>query len=316
MNSAYVSQVDAESGKLLGTQFIGGSNLSISGVALSGSTLWLAGATSLPDFPFTTNVLTLPNIGPIPLEGTYLGAVDFAQAAPPAGTPQVACMLDGADLAPAGPAAPSQILSVFGSGLGPAKGVSASNDTTTSLAGVDISIGDVPAPLLYVSSNQINFAVPSAPNSQFARMTLTVNGASGPGRRIPLTLANPSLFINPAQSFPSAGFPLFVAWALNADGSVNTSDNPAQPGSVVSVFVNGLSGFTSLVTDFQPVELSITDGWSVKNIVQVTPFVLRVDAQVGCAGVCPLTLYMLNPSFGPHASSPFDLAFGGIVYVQ
>jgi hypothetical protein len=80
MNSAYVSQMDADSGKLLSTQFIGGSNLTISAVALSGSTLWLAGPTYLPDFPFTANALTLPHIGPSPLAGAYLGAVDFSEA--------------------------------------------------------------------------------------------------------------------------------------------------------------------------------------------------------------------------------------------
>lgn len=122
--SSYASQVDAATGNLRGTQFIGGSTITISGVALTGSTLWLGGPTNLPDFPFSPNVLTLPYLQPGPLPGAYLGAVDFSQPAPPAGTPQIACIVDAADLALAGPVAPYQLLTIFGSNLGPAKPVS------------------------------------------------------------------------------------------------------------------------------------------------------------------------------------------------
>src|SRR6202042_588756 len=85
--SGYASQVDAVSGNVLGSQFLGGSTLGISGVALSGSTLWIAGATNFPNFPFSPNALTGFNLGPKPLPGAYLGAVDFSSPQPPAGTP-------------------------------------------------------------------------------------------------------------------------------------------------------------------------------------------------------------------------------------
>jgi uncharacterized protein (TIGR03437 family) len=325
-NSAYVSQVDADSGKLLGTQFIGGSNLTISSVALSGSTLWIAGATNLPDFPFTPDALTLTNLGSSPLAGAYMGAVDFSQAAPPAGTPQIACVLDAADLAPAGPVAPYQILSIFGTGLGPAKGVSATDDSTTTLAGVNISFGSLPAPLVYVSSAQINFAVPLVSTNQFSGvMQVLVNSLTAP-RQFPVTYANPSLFINAAQTFPSSGTsPGFIPLALNADGSVNTSTNPAAHGSVISVFVNGLAPDPEVTS--APIQLSAVDGWSVMNIVQVNPFVLRVELQtppalpppgLGCNGLlCRLTLNSLYDSSGdPHSSNTVGQSFGGVVYVK
>ncbi len=60
--SAYVSQADAATGNVLGTQFIGGSNLSPSAVALVGSALWIAGPTGLPDVPFTPSALA-PDFG-------------------------------------------------------------------------------------------------------------------------------------------------------------------------------------------------------------------------------------------------------------
>lgn len=158
--SFYVAQLEAASGDVLGSQFIGGSTLATSAVALSGSTLWMTGSTTLADFPMTPGAVTIPSLGATPLSGAYLGAVDFSQPQPPAETPQIFCILDSADLSPVGSVVRSQLLTIFGTGLGPAAGESAPDNSTTSLAGVRISFGSLSAPLLYVSSTQINFAVP------------------------------------------------------------------------------------------------------------------------------------------------------------
>jgi uncharacterized protein (TIGR03437 family) len=326
-SSAYASQIDSTSGNVLGSQFIGGSTLTTSAVALSGSTLWLAGATNLPDFLFTPNALTLPNFGPLPLAGAYLGAVDFSQPQPPAGTPQIGCIVDAADLAAAGPVARYQLLTIFGTGLGPATGVSATDNSTTTLAGVSVGFGSDSAPLLYASSTQINFAVPLVPYNQSSTvMRLTVNGVTAPLRQLPLTYANPSLFLNISQTFPSSGnSPGFVAVALNADGSLNSSTNPAQLGSAVSVFVNGLTPDPQVVS--APLQLYTNNGWSVTNIVQATPFVLRVDLRVPAPlvnnfschpSLCAVgfTIYdVYGGSVGQPASSDGE-AFGGVVYVN
>src|SRR5258708_37470073 len=90
MNSAYAAQVDSTSGNLLGSQFIGGSQLKASAVALSGSTLWLVGATRLPDFMITTAVnpaaATLPTFQ-WPQAGAHLRAAAFSHPPPGAGRP-------------------------------------------------------------------------------------------------------------------------------------------------------------------------------------------------------------------------------------
>ena len=323
-SSAYVSEIDAASGTLLGSQFIGGSSLAASAIALSGSSVWIAGVTSLPDFPLTPNAVTLPNLGPAPLAGAYLGAVDFSQPPPPAGTPQVFCIVDSADLAPAGSAVRSQLLTMFGTGLGPTISVSAGDNSTTALAGVSVNIGSLPAPLLYVSSTQINLAVPLVEFGQdFASMQLTVDGRSAPPRRLPLTFANPSLFVNTAEPQVSSFGP--VVLALNADGSLNSPANPATLGSAVSVFVNGLIR-DPRVTSFPP-QLSTTNGWSVTGLAPANQFVLHVDLKVPSALVnnfsCPIssacavsfTLYDVGfVSIGQIVSG--GEAFGGVVYVN
>jgi len=278
-NLSFVSQVDTGTGRLLATQLIGGSTLSIADIAISGSTIWATGGVSLPNFPFSPNSLTLPNFLPGPLPGAFLGAVGFTQSAPPAGTPQIACIADAADLALAGPVAQSQLFTIFGSGLGPAKGVSVTNYTTGVLAGVDVSFGSTPSPLLYVSATQINFAVPAdLPSSAANNMKVTVNGVSSPALQLPLTYANPSLFLaGPPPASNDTSFPL-EALVLNADGSQNSSTNPATASSVISVFVNGLSPSSGIVE--QPPQLISDNGWVVTNFAASNPFVLQVQLQV------------------------------------
>ncbi len=318
--SAYAAQVDATTGNLLGTQFIGGSTIGVSGVALTGSTLWLAGGTNLPDFPFSTNALTLPSFPPGPLPGAYLGAVDFSQPQPPAGTPQIACIADAADLASAGPVATYQLLTIFGTGLGPATPAGANNNTTTTLGGVSVNFGSTPAPLLYVSSTQINFAVPAGLST--SNMHVTANGVSTRERAFPTTFANPSLFLD-LPDLPMDQSIGYIAVALNADGSVNSPSNPAPPGSIVSVFLNGLSpavGFNG------PNLLFANNGWTVTGFSQATPYVLQVDLQVpatlqaiscgssSCAA--GFSIYYTNPG-NPYAQPVTTSAVevGGAVYI-
>jgi uncharacterized protein (TIGR03437 family) len=323
--SAYASQVNALSGDLLGSQFIGGSSLAASGIALVGSTLWIAGGTGRADFPFTPNALMPANLGSAPMAGTYLGAVDFSQPQPPAGSPKIGCIVDSAALAPVGVAAPYQLVTIFGSGLGPANGVSGADDSTITLGGVSINVGGISAPLLYASSTQINFAVPQPASGQTSStMQLTVNNLDAPARQFPLTALSPSLFLDTVQTY-QANSPGFIALALNADGSVNSSTNPAPMGSAVSVFVNGVS----MGTASTPHQFGTNSGWLVTDSVQSGPFVVRVDLQVpsqlGSSLACGPSLCMasfeiydvnavpLGSEIIQSASGP---ALGGIVYVR
>jgi uncharacterized protein (TIGR03437 family) len=322
--AAYVSQVDASTGNLLGSQFLGTSPSPIYGVALSGSTLWITGETSVANFPFSVNALTTGNLGPNPVPGAYLGAVDFSQVQPPAGTPQIGCIVDAASLQPAGPVVPYQLLTIFGTGLGPTTPVSATNYTTTTLGGVKVSFGSLLAPLLYVSSSQINFAVPLVDEGSvsFPAMQVTVSGVSSSPLAFPVTSANPSLFVVPGTY--SATSQAFATLALNADGSENSPTNPAQLGSVISIFVNGLSMDPDI--PFEPPNLYAASGWSVTSSAQTNPFVLQVGLQVPSSSanlpclmnVCTATfeIYDLYSYLsGSQPGSNSDLKFGGEVYV-
>jgi uncharacterized protein (TIGR03437 family) len=264
-----------------------------------------------------------PNLGSAPLAGAYLGAVDFSQPQPPAGTPQIGCIVDSAALAPVGVAAPYQLLTIFGTGLGPAAGVGATDNSTFALGGVSINAGGVSAPLLYASSTQINFAVPPASGQSSSTMQLTVNGVAAPVRQFPLTAVNPSLFLDTADTYQPDS-PGFIALALNADGSVNSPANPARFGSAISVFVDGVSTGSGT-----PYPFATNNGWLVTDSVQSGPFVIRVDLQIpsqlggnfSCSpSLCSVSfgIYDVNavPLGSDTVSSASGPALGGIVYVS
>jgi len=316
-DSAYVSQLDANSGNVLGTQFIGGSTLTAAAVALSGSTLWIAGATTLADFPFTPNVLTVeflasipltgPYVGAGPVGGAYLGAVDFSQPAPPAGTPQIGCVVNSANLAPIGSATRYQLLTIFGTGLGPATGAGSGNSPVT-LGGAVVNFGAFPAPLLYVSSTQINLAVPLITYNQASTlMQVTVNGLFSALRQLSLTYQTPTLFLNIPQTFSAGNQEGPIALALNADGTMNSPNNPAALGSVISVFVNGLAEDPNV--NYGPLQLTAPSGWQVTNIVQATPYVVQVNVQLpSTVSEIPVVSGDLVLNFGGEA-------FGGTVFI-
>lgn len=316
---AYAAQLDGTSGEVLGSQFIAGSTLNIFSTALSGSTLWMAGPVSLTDFPLTPGALVSVSTGPTVPAGAYLGAVDFSQPQPAAGTPQVYCIVDSASMMPVGSAAVLQLLTAFGTNLGPAAGASATDYTTTTLGGTQVSVGTAPAPLLYASSTQLNFAMPVLPFDQtLGTMQVAANGQTSAARQIPIAFENPSLFLNRDQTQLAA---------LNADGSANSPGNPAKLGSTISVFANGLTRNPQVVTD-RP-QLSGALGWSVKATSPVNPFVLRVDVvapptlvdDFGCGAsaptVCFATISLFDAGFVSNGDVPTpSQAFGGVVYVD
>jgi uncharacterized protein (TIGR03437 family) len=298
-SEAYVSHLDAATGNVLSTVLVDGSNVSAAAVAFAGgSSVWLAGDTSQADAPITTGAITPAALQAGPLAGAYLGEANFILN-PPAG-PQIVCILDGANESRVSVVAPGQILSLFGTGLGPTTGVAGSNNSTTTLSGVTVTLNGMPAPLLYASATQINVAVPtgfSLSNPEglqnFAAVQVAVNGVNAPPRDLPVVPSNPSVFADLTGTSSSCTignityFGAFIDFALNADGSVNSCQHRATPGSVISFFVNGL-GVDFSFSETQAwtpalIPVAVTIGQrsaEVVNISKQSPFVWQVDVKM------------------------------------
>jgi uncharacterized protein (TIGR03437 family) len=133
-----------------------------------------------------------------------------------------------------GVVAPYEIISVYGTGLGPQAPLDGqiSNDVfTTMLGGYSVDFDGVPAPLLYIGPSQINAIVPSevaGKNSTHLQLVTPSETVDGP--TFGLSLAQPDIFMNSATGLSAA---------LNQDGTLNSPQNPAAPGSIVTIFATG-----------------------------------------------------------------------------
>jgi uncharacterized protein (TIGR03437 family) len=120
--------------------------------------------------------------------------------------------------------APGEIVSLFGSGLGPTKGAvgePTSGLYPSSVAGVQVAFSGVAAPLLYVQAGQINTVVPKEVGSS-ATIQISYQGQSAAPLNVSVQAANPGVFA-----------------IVNQDGTVNSAANPAKAGSTISVYATG-----------------------------------------------------------------------------
>jgi uncharacterized protein (TIGR03437 family) len=173
-------------------------------------------------------------------------------------------------------------------------------------SGAAVTFDGNPAQVLYASSSQINVAVPaSVAHEKTTVMQISANGATSAPRQLPVVAANPELFAD--LSTIGTNCPQGLALlATNADGTRNSCSNPAPLGSVVSVYVHGLSTTPCLCFDAALGSVSTP----VLNIVPLNSFVTRLDVQLPAAsidaseysdvgGYVTLTLRVNNAPVGP-----------------
>jgi len=136
-----------------------------------------------------------------------------------------------------GGVAPGEVVTVFGSGLGPntpaSQQVGSNGAVATTLAGVQVLFDGIAAPLVYVQSNQAGAVAPY----EIAGKTSTQVQIAYQGQRsnlltVPVVNAAPGIF---TLDYSGGG----AGVILNQDGTVNSPGNPAAVGSLVTVFATG-----------------------------------------------------------------------------
>jgi uncharacterized protein (TIGR03437 family) len=177
-----------------------------------------------------------------------LGARTFTvlQQPAPAAVPRVDAALNAASGA-GGAVAPGEIVSIYGSGMGPAQGapVQLTADglsVTKSLGGAVALFDGVPAALTYASGTQINAVVPYAvAGKTTTQLQVQYQGGTSAAVTLPVQPAASALFTLD-QSGSGAGA------VLNQDYKVNGALAPAARGSVVMIYCTG-AGVTSPASD-------------------------------------------------------------------
>jgi len=149
--------------------------------------------------------------------------------------PLITRITHGADFQ-ARPLAVGQHATVFGSQLGPPEGAGAvlqpDGSLARTLAGVQVILDGVQAPLFFVREDQINFQVPYELAGRSAvEVVVTWNGEPGEPFQLALQEAAPALFAwsdDPSRLI-----------AVHADGSVNGPDNAASADDTLVLYASG-----------------------------------------------------------------------------
>jgi uncharacterized protein (TIGR03437 family) len=132
--------------------------------------------------------------------------------------------------------APGEIVTVKGSGLGPAQLVSARAGADglypTQLGGTSVQFNGIAAPLLYASATQVAAVAPYGVTGPAVQVTVTYQGQTSIPATIRVFAAAPGLFTADGTGAGQAA-------AINQDGTINSASNPAPIGSVISLYATG-----------------------------------------------------------------------------
>jgi uncharacterized protein (TIGR03437 family) len=211
-----------------------------------------------------------------------------------------------------GSVSPGEMVTIFGSGLGPATLAPMQTDqrgyVSTSLAGTQVLFDGTPAPLIYSLAGQVSAVVPYETfGKSSTQVQVTFQGQSSSTLSVPVVTAVPGIFtLNGSGSGPGA--------IVNQDGTVNSAANPASPGAYVMIFATGEGETNPDGTDGKP------DGYPAPTPIAqpVTAAIGGLNADVQYAGGVPglvagfLQVNVRVPSAVPASSAvPVILSIGG-----
>jgi len=130
---------------------------------------------------------------------------------------------------------PGEIITIYGTGLGPASGASFTVDPVANLvnfnlSGTQVYFAGQPGPVLYASATQVNAVVPDTLGSSGqAELQVAIQGILSSGGNLPAATAVPGIFTIDGSG---AG----RAVALNQDGTICDARHPAATGSCVTIY--------------------------------------------------------------------------------
>ncbi len=220
---------------------------------------------------------------------------------------QASGVLNAASLT-SGPVSPGEIVTLIGSGIGPATATyPGSSATNTVLSATSVLFDGNPAPLLLAGPDQINAIVPYEISGQNSTQLFIMNGGRLVGE-VPLSVAaaTPAIFtLDSSGAGPGA--------ILNQDSSVNSPSNPAIRGSEVVLFATGAG-----VMNPTPVDGQVTGNSPPLPSLPVSVQIGGAAAQVVYAGAAPglvagvLQVNCVVPQQGitPSDSAPVVLMVG------
>jgi uncharacterized protein (TIGR03437 family) len=184
-----------------------------------------------------------------------------------------------------GAMAPGELVTLFGNGLGPQQGIATQatpqSPYPTQAANVQVTFDGTPAPLLWVQDAQINVVAPwSLSPGRKTEVCVSYNAVQTNCLNWPVVQTAPAVFTVDG----------IHAAALNQDGTLNSADNPAPLGSIVSVFATGLG----------PIAPPQANGTLMGLPLPTNVLTVGVEAD-----------FTIGIPFGVAVTTPFDVKYAG-----
>lgn len=231
-----------------GTNFYSASVAKIQGVSTALKTTILSSTALLAVIP-ASSLLAAGTLNVL-VENPAPGGPSATSAVTVGNTPAILGVVDAASYA-VGPVSPGQLVTIFGTNIGPATPapMSITNGyVDTSLGGVSVTIDGKAAPLIYVSANQISAQVPYEAAAGAGKAVSVTNG-SNPAANTTVTIAATAPGI-----FTADGSGTGQAAALNFSASthqisLNTAANPAKIGDTVLLYLTGEGDYNATPLD-------------------------------------------------------------------
>jgi uncharacterized protein (TIGR03437 family) len=216
-----------------------------------------------------------------------------------------------------GAVSPGEMVTLFGTNIGPAISASATTDPSTgklatTIGGVQVLFNGIAAPMIYASSTQVSAVVPYE-MAPVVSPSVWIKYAGQTSNAYQLTTATtaPGLFTqNASGSGPGA--------ILNQDNSVNGPGHTAAKGSIVQVYLTGEGqtspqGVTGAITTatLPPPQVTPAPVLAVGVTINGLPalYVYAGEAPGLVAGMMQLNVQI--PSTAPSGDLPILVSIGG-----
>jgi uncharacterized protein (TIGR03437 family) len=147
---------------------------------------------------------------------------------------RAAQIVNAASLGGPGTIAPGEVVSIFGTALGPTPAAQALAGTLpTTLGGSTVTVNGTAAPILYASAFRIDAQMPFSLTGASANVQVNSFAGSAPAVSLPIVSAVPGLY---TATFGGSG----QVNAINQDGTPNSVTHGAARGSYITLYASGL----------------------------------------------------------------------------
>jgi len=197
---------------------------------------------------------------------------------------------------------PGALATIFGANfVGSGESGSASLPLPPSFAGVSVSVNGKAAPVLFVSTDQINFQIPWETAAGTATVTVSTSGIPTTALKVSVLAAAPGLFFQGSHAI-----------VQNSDDSLNSSSNPARVGGTIIAYLTGAGAVSPAVADGEAAGSSPLS----KVTSSVTATIGSKAAEVSFAGLAPtfVGLWQVNvvvPAGLSQGEYPLIISVGG-----